>query len=190
MKLLGRGLAELLVIVAGVLIALWIEGWREARVAAEGWSATTDTLDVLTAYHLAGFINFIRLRRTTWDDLVSTGNVDLIQDADVRRRLGAYYRSVALEFLVEMDDNRKEHIWYRYRPALESHFPMGFLNGLRPDEPERSLPDIDFAALREDPAVRSGLRSAAGMSEVYLRQLRALAEENGEVLSMVRGADA
>lgn len=229
--LLGRGAAELLVIVAGVLIALWIEGWREARAAAvaeegylerleedlvadsariadrieseirlerrartadrfaeEGWAATRDTVGVLTAYHLAGFINFVRLQRTTWDDLVSTGNVGLITDDAARRGLGAYYRSVRLDFLVEMDDNRKEQIWYRYRPALERHFPMGFLNTLPAGEPKRPLPEIDFEELRDDPEVRTGLRAAAGMAQVYLGQLGELAEDNAETLALVRAA--
>lgn len=229
--LLGRGLAELAVIVAGVLIALWIEGWREARIAAvaetgylerlegdlradsariagrieaeqtlsartqiayrfaeEGWASGVDTATVLAAYHFSGFINFTRLQQTTWDDLVSTGNLGLIRADEVRERLGAYYRNVSLQFLVEMDDNRKEQVWYRYRPAIERHFPMGFLNGVEDGELERPLPAIDFQALRRDEDVMAGLKSAGGMASVYARNLRFLAVENASVLAMVSEA--
>ena len=230
-RLLGRAAAELLVIVAGVLIALWIEGWREARAdAAErqeylarletdlladsariqdridaetsltarvetalrfargGWEAEPDTVGVLRAYHFSGFINFVRLRTTTWDDLVATGNLALLEDQALRQRLGTYYKNPVVDFLVEMDDNRKERIWYRYRPALDRYFPAGFLNGLASGEPPRPLPPVDYEAIRTDPEVGIGLGAAAGMAEIYLRQLGTLAAENAATLRAVRAA--
>jgi hypothetical protein len=230
-KIFVRGAAELIVIVIGVLIALWIEGWREDRIAVadeqeylerlvadlvadstrianrhaaelrtrtradaalrfseQGWAVTTDTSAVLTDYHFAGFVNFFVFETATWADLVATGNLGLLRDAELRQRLGAYHRHPALLLLFEMDDSRKELLWYQYRPVLSAYFPGGFLNQLVTTEGLSSYPSIDFEGLRRDPEVISGLKSASGLAEVYARNLERLAEENSETLEMVRGA--
>ena len=232
-KVLGRVAGELAVIVAGVLVALWIEGWRQARTdavleqeylqrieadlladssrfaermaaegraatsaeaamrfAQEGWGTGPDTIAVLKSYNFAGFINFLRLQSTTWDDLVSTGNLRILRDAGVRQALGAYHKSATVQFLAELDDSRKEQVWYRYRPALGRYFPIDFENQLRlgDDEIARPLPAIDFASLRRDPEVIAGLKAASGLSFIYGRSIGTLADENEQVLSLVRRA--
>jgi len=231
--MLGRVAGELTVIIAGVLVALWIEGWRQARTdavveqeylqrieadlladssrfaerivaegrtamsaeiamrfAQDGWATGLDTVAVLKSYNFAGFINFLRLQSTTWDDLVSTGNLRILRDAEVRQALGAYHKSATVQFLAELDDNRKERIWYRYRPALERYFPIDFSNQLRlsDDEIARPLPAIDFASLRRDPEVIAGLKAASGSAFIYGREIGTLAGENEHVLSLVRRA--
>lgn len=225
---MARGAGELLVIVAGVLIALWIEGWRESQIDAEsartytarleadlvadsarlaarhaaesrairlaeaalafsegGWNGTQDTVEILSAYHFAGFVNFLVPQSTTWDDLVSTGNLRLL-DPSLREALGAYYKFPGLLLLSEMDDNRKELLWYRYRPRLNSYFPARYLNRLTDRRELRPFPSIDFDGLRSDPEIVSGLKSAVGMAEVYSRSLTDMANENAAALAVVR----
>jgi len=231
--MLGRVAGELAVIIVGVLLALWIEGWRQARTDAvveqeylqrletdlladsarfaarivaeeraaasaaaamrfanDGWSTGVDTVTVLKNYNFAGFINFLRLQSTTWDDLVSTGNLRILRNAEVRQALGAYHKSATVQFLAELDDSRKEKIWYRYRPALERYFPIGFANQLRlsDDEIARPLPTLDFASLRRDPEVIAGLKAADGSAWIYGTSIETLASENAYVLSLVRTA--
>ena len=226
----GRGAAELVIIVAGVLVALWIEGWREARVEAAtereyltrleadlvadsvrlagrldaeirldentrramdfvrtGAVPEADTVAVVAALHFSGFINFYRPQSTTWDDLVSTGNLGLIRDRDLRERVGRYYASPALGLLLEMDDNRKEHVWYRYRPSLDRYFPMGQLDRIAAGElPERGYLEIDLDGVRRDAGVEAGLKAANGLAAVYRRQLGVLLDENGAALAALR----
>lgn len=226
-----RGAAELAIIIAGVLVALWIDGWHDARVAKaeeqgylerlegdlitdstqlagqieaersrmhladtaalfskEGWRATSDTIAVLRSYHFAGFVTFFVLETTTWDDLVATGNLSLLHDTSLRQRLGAYYKSSDLLLLSEMDDNRKQQVWYRYRPALDRYFPERYLNRLNSGDPMRPFPPIDFQGLRRDPAVIAGVKSSGGLAEVYARTLGYLAADNEAMLALVREA--
>jgi hypothetical protein len=243
-SLVAKAVSELAIIVAGVLIALWVQEWRQSivdartehaylrrleadlradsarfagridaeartrrsaqeamRFVTDGWTAGADTAAVLESFNRAGFINFVRPQSTTWDDLVSTGNIGLLSDAELRQSLGAYYQSRTLQTLQEMDDSRKEQIWYRYWPALESHFPLGFLDrfsglaryGDMPAAgsekgPEPSGTRIDFRGLRSDPRIVTGLKEAADLAAVYGGGLRHLVDENRGVLSKVRTA--
>jgi hypothetical protein len=119
---------ELVVIVPGVLIALWIgDLWQEridrkaeavylerlravmeadldevsrvvrhgdrrvehARRALAFLDAPAAPLDAATIGHFsrAGFITFFAHARSTWDDLLGTGNLVLLRDAGLRRNL-------------------------------------------------------------------------------------------------------
>lgn len=227
-----RGLAELVVIVAGVLIALWIEGLRQAstdrstersylerleadlvadsarlayrrggemrnaeaarlatRFVDDGWAPTRDTLEVLKAFHFAGFLNFLRLQRTTWDDLVATGNLKLLRDQTLRQALGLYYESQALHFIEQLNDHRRQAMWERYTPAVHRYTDALFMNALTTLEGDPGvLPRTDFDGLRRDRTVREGLLAAQQSIEIYLRQQASIEEANHGLLVQVRAA--
>ncbi len=226
-----RALAELVVIVAGVLIALWVEGLRQARTdradersylerleadliadsarlayrrgqemrnaeaarlatrfVTDGWAVSRDTLEVLKAFHFAGFLNFLRLQRTTWDDLVATGNLKLLRDQTLRQALGLYYESQALHFIGEVNGHRRQVMWDRYTPAVHRYTDALFMNALTTEGEPGVLPRTDFDGLRRDRTVREGLLAAQQWIEIYLRQQEPIEEANRELLARVRAA--
>lgn len=143
---LGRGAAELLVITAGVLLALAADGWREdmndrssearylERLSADlardvdilefsrdvylskrtvlgqllddesrGAVATQTFADRLAASASGSWTGMAQPNAATFDEMVNSGHLQLIRDAELRSALVGYY-----------------DIWEEYRAAIQS----------------------------------------------------------------------
>jgi len=124
---IGRALAEGIIILVGVLVALaldrWVAGQDSASLQeqlatmswrldfalsvldrAEGRSADPSAPDqFLTSLETVAWYTPWSPTRSTWDELVATGNLDLIRDSGSRQRLFAYCSLLDVVSLVEAD---------------------------------------------------------------------------------------
>ena len=204
-KLLRRVIGEVLIIVAGVLIALALEGWvsnqaaertevayleslsrdlqldlaqldtaiavvgrrregtQEALRVLRDDGTVRDSANVLLGLSQASLIWIYQPIAHTFEDLKSTGNLQLVRDADVRRGLAAYYNWIGGDF----DDWVKEAQWTRYRPLLYRYVDASEVAVLVYDD-ERgieemlrsggaSLPPVDLDGLRSDKTLHDAL---------------------------------
>ena len=207
-----RAAGELVLIIVGVLVALWIEDWRQARLdrATEieylgrmasdveedirdlgnqiqhtEWregkaldalefldGAQPGTAATLEAFNIAGFISFFRHNRSTMDDLLSTGRLALLSNKSLVRDINNYYRST--DFLYEFDDVKKNWIWGGYRRDLDAYIPSIVMAdlGRRLEAGDVNIDGIDWAGLRQDPIVRTGLGRVLGIARVERRNLQ------------------
>ena len=200
-----RALSEVLIIVAGVLIALAVDGWSthraeertertylgsllqdveldltqidsanavirrrqdRARAALEAVRSelpVVDTLRFVEDLNAAALLWTYEPQASTFEDLKSTGNLQLVRNVELRRALAEYYNVPWLDF----DAWVQEVFWTRYRPALYSHVDASDIAdqfyaprapSAEPDlQHDSAIPDIDIAGLRRDEDVRRSL---------------------------------
>ena len=101
----------------------FLEYYRDVRAAAE---ITVDALsgraplsneDLLINAYRATQYKTNASRRSTYDELVSTGNLGLISDSELRRKVGRVYGNVAI------DSMAREGVESRYREWFRMHMP-------------------------------------------------------------------
>jgi len=208
-------LGEFVVIVVGVLMALWVDELREAHnnealeieylesfvtdleadlaqfdeteawmrrseaaaatvLALYGGSPPTDNLaDLVVAVETAGWQFWPTITRNTIDDLRSTGNLRLIQDAALRRAIAAYYTTI--ENVSIPGANMRDRIWSEYDARVQYVLAPGVRLGAlqRPDSFGHGITS-DALAASEPPSVEELI--------VALRAFPELEFTAGEVL--------
>jgi hypothetical protein len=154
---------------------------------------------LVAALDRAGHVGFFAPRRSTFDDLINTGNLRLIRDRQVRAALIAYYDVTELNSANELI---RQEIWYGYRPTIyEVVDPLvlaevTFIEG---DDTRNSVEafaasipaelaaaGLRPAALRESPLFRSGIGRALEYTYVQRRQHSERMARAEEVLAKVR----
>jgi hypothetical protein len=200
---------ELLIVTLGVLIALALDSWNDARlerrvedevlewlisdmesdtaffaewssnvveklaaldylsaVLADPNSLVEDSLAFLNAIAVGSYYSWNQpaMRRTTFDELVSSGNLGLIDDAIVRRRVVEYYY-VEEDSRKRMEGRRTEYpqIAYRLVPRSSEWTAQESLQGARlrltideirrSDLSEHVVAEINFAGFLQSTIV-------------------------------------
>ena len=225
----ARALAELVVIIVGVLTALGVDEWREERgqrvleaqylqgLATDvrqdmarmdildvqilnrisgatrllqelgedaSFRATGSTfpdrsgdearqrageLNLFQALSLAGRVFPLDTSSPTFDELRSTGHLQLIQDAELKRSISEYYRAV--ESSHHVDGHQELVVWTEYHGLLSDHGIAAF---------DTNTPEADLLAqLQRIPnlgAMVRRVRSAFLVQDIYSYPLRAEAE--------------
>ncbi len=233
----ARALAEVVVIIVGVLTALWVDEWREERdervleaqylqgLATDvgqdlarmdvldaqilnrisgatrlllelgedasfggGGSGSTfpdrsgdeakrraGELSLAQAMSLAGRVFLLDTSSPTFDELRSTGHLQLIQDAELKRSISEYYRAV--EASHHVDGHQELVVWTEYHGLLSDHGIVAFRSNI----PETDL----LAQLHRIPnlgAMVQRVRSVFLVQDIYSYPLRAEAEALLEAL--------
>lgn len=156
---------------------------------------------LVAALDRAGHVAFFAPRRTTFDDLVSTGNLRLIRDPEVRAALIAYYDVTELN---AANDLVRQEIWYGYRPTLDDVLDplvlaeVTFIEG---DETRNTIDEfaatipaelaasgLNLPALRASPRFRAGVGSALEYTHVQRRQHNVRIARAESILATVRTA--
>lgn len=233
----ARALAELVVIIVGVLTALGVDEWREERgqrvleaqylqgLATDvrqdmarmdvldvqilnrisgatrllqelgedaSFRATGSTfpdrsgdearrrageLNLFQAVSLAGRVFPLDTSSPTFDELRSTGHLQLIQDTELKRSISEYYRAV--ESSHHVDGHQELVVWTEYHGLLSDHGIAVF---------DTNPPEADLLAqLRRIPnlvAMVRRVRSAFLVQDIYSYPLRAQAEALLRALEM------
>jgi hypothetical protein len=99
----------------------------------------------------------------TFEDLKSTGNLQLLRSQEIRRAISDYYNVPFLAF----DAWIQESFWTRFRPLLFTYLDAADLARLfytdsalldsSSDQNIRAVPRIDIAGIRQDSAVARAL---------------------------------
>ena len=231
----ARALAELVVIIVGVLTALWVDEWREERDervleaqylqglatdvgqdlarmdvldasilnrisgatrlllelgedASYGLGSSTfpdrsgdeanrraGELSLAHAMSLAGRVFLLDTSSPTFDELRSTGHLQLIQDAELKRSISEYYRAVEASHGV--DGHQELVVWTEYHGLLSDHGIVAFRSNI----PEADL----LAQLHRIPnlgAMVRRVRSVFLVQDLLSYPLRAEAEALLEAL--------
>jgi hypothetical protein len=205
LSVLRRPLAEVLIIVTGVLIALAANNWSAERAdrrseqaylrslsddlaqdiaqldtamsvirrrQESAWSAlrtvrdnrvVTDTAALVRQLSDASLLWNYRPIAHTFEDLKSTGNLQLLHDREIRRGISDYYNVLFLAF----DDWIQESFWTRFRPLLFTYLNAAdvasqlYADDARPEsltnEDVVLVPRVDISGLRGDAAVGRAL---------------------------------
>jgi hypothetical protein len=233
-----KSLLELVVIIAGVLIALAADRWikrvdtraeqsyyitsliENLRTDSAGFAANQARADSTgsQAMELLLFIEsggmpsgvdeklFMRrlatmsyytptdLARETWDDLVSSGKIGIISDADVRERLSAYYN--ALDRLSEVERDWETQLGHFEMASWSVESPLGRLaltdNPHLPDsirvrhQPTRADLDHVRSRFKSDPQLHAALGQAVIIRSASKRYYAAYLAATKDVLKTLR----
>lgn len=138
--------------------------------------------DLVSTLNRAGFINFFRQNRSTYDDLLSTGNLRLLQNKALVRELGDYYRST--DFLEHFDDQKKRAVWFDYRPRLAPYLPpTGFAD--LGESARQVANEVDWLGLRQDPDLPGSIGGVLGTTAVERRMLGQVRASADAVLQLI-----
>ena len=163
-------LGEFVIIVVGILMALWVDQLREAHVNAgleveylesllidleadlaqfdeaeawmrrseaaaatvlllyEGAPPTGNVADLIAAVETAGWQYVPSITRHTLEDLQSTGNLRLIRDPKLRRRIADYYAEVEVVSIPLA--NMRDRIWAQYDARVSNVLEPGVRLGV------------------------------------------------------------
>lgn len=88
---------------------------RELIGAVEG-RVPVDVKRLAVALDWAGHLRIFQPQRSTYDDLVATGNLRLIRDREVRAEVGSYFDVTQLSAMHELI---RREIWYGYRDVVD-----------------------------------------------------------------------
>lgn len=214
------GITELLIVVAGVLIALGADQWVRGRadIALElryledlAIDLRSDTAQLTAAIDLAEsratlghsvlravdgdtvlspeqlvvaaerqfYFAFPAYSRTTISDLMSTGNLRLIRDRDLKRQLSDYYQTV--ERLEQWTGN-----WRLVQQDVERIMPEILPLRLREAVIDPSAPSDGWGRTWEPPPWTPGFGVSASEADEILARLRAHPEARARIEGMVR----
>jgi len=169
--------------------------WRLAVSLLEGTVAdsVSEPASFLSDVERLGWHNPLEYSRETWDDLMSTGQLALIRDPELRRGLSAFYNRIEWLGYIEVDIERQAA---RYetrsiriqRPLVRLHvadaLPPGSSVPLITDDDLRALP----RALAVDQALASDLGQVAMYSRSQIRLYSGILRQLTELLSLLRSA--
>ena len=99
-----------------------------------------DTTTLVKSIFYAGFMNFFNANLSTYNDLINSGNVRLIRDNALKRKLDEYVRY--LQQIRERYDVNKKMVWFDYG----GHYRSQYLDGRMGD-----LFTIDSTVIRQYP---------------------------------------
>jgi hypothetical protein len=127
-----------------LLIAYNGEVLKHAEMAAkalEGTATLADEAFLVSAYRATQYKQRLR-RRSTYDELISTGNIGLIRDQMLRETAMRLYNSPTIENLV------REGMQSRYREAFRMSLPNDVQRALSRNCGDRYIRTGDLAAIR------------------------------------------
>lgn len=173
-----------------------------ARLVVAGLNgASLEPTQLLAALDRAGHVTFFAPRRATFDDLISTGNLRLIRDREIRAALIEYYDAGQLDAANELI---RQEIWYGYRPALDrvlDPLVLAQITLIEGDDTNSSIEDfaaaippelaakgLRLADLRENAQFRSGIGSALEYTYFQRRQHNQRIADAEELLAVVMNA--
>ncbi len=148
------------------------EGRTRAVIQVVEGGPLLDSTWLAVALDFAGHLAVFEPRRSTYDDLIATGNFRLIRNRGVRSEVVDYYATTGLDDMHELIRNE---IWYGYRPVidevldpvvlaeltrLEREIEGGFTELVETVAPEQVRSGLDLDALRTSPTFRAGIASA------------------------------
>lgn len=130
--------------------------------------------DLLVAAYRASQYNWAERHRATFDELVASGNLDLIEDRSFRTRVTAYYTMSLLEETSQASMNSEYRRAFRMLAPPDLHAALGAQCGDREDDPARDqVFTIDYDC------------SFAWPSDEIARYAR-LVRDNEELLALLR----
>lgn len=231
-----RAVAEVLVIVTGVLIALAVNNWSAERAARRAeqaylrsladdlaqdiaqldtamalirrrqesaWMALRTTRDSRPVTDTAAFVRQLSEASLLWnyrpiahtfEDLKSTGNLQLLQSREIRRGISDYYNVLFLAF----DAWVEESFWTRFRPLLftyldaadvaELFYADGRLLESAENQNVGAMPRIDIAGLKGNAGVERGLEMIILTMSQQLRMLAGQREKGSALRTVVSSA--
>lgn len=194
-KTFRGALLELLVVVAGILLAVQVDAWNQRRLDhetaasylsrlqedlrqdsialaslrdyAEGGMATTDRLlGALNESRMPDSVglwiaaarntSFFEPRVSSYQDMVSTGRLDLIRDVTLRDLLVQYHEVENGDWLVAWSNHLRRTHWEQYASYLPTHVDPRTI----PANAE-GIVAMEFVtgweAFRRDPKIRAAL---------------------------------
>lgn len=220
--------AELLIIVSGVLIALAVDNWNQGlkeralerqyleslaedlrddideldlalrmadlnegaarlalRVQSEGSAAVENPADLVVAVERAGFLYLPSYSPFTFEDLKSTGNLRIIRNPELKKRLAAYYSETLRGGQWNSEYRRREAV---YEAEVTGILGIDQRASVSLDQPiEASEEDVERIArqLRDRPAIGTALEEMVWVQIRVRRDLTAVQEICREVLELV-----
>ena len=182
-----------------VLLAERVESgerrWRLAVGLLEGTVAdsVSEPVVFLAALERLGWHNPLEYSRETWDDLVSTGQLALIRDPELRRGLSALYNRIEWLAYIE-EDIERQAARYEAR-SIGIQRPLVRLcvgNALPPGSSVPLITDDDLyalpRALAADQAFASDLGQVAMYSQGQIGLYSEILQQLTTVLSLLRSA--
>ena len=151
-----------------------------------GSDRTTGDADLVRSLNRAGFINFFRQNRSTYDDLLSTGNLRLLQNKTLVRQLGDYYRST--DFLQHFDDQKKRAVWFDYRLRLTPYLPPALFSDMTRESADQAAERVDWIGLKADAELPPSIGGVLGTTSVERRMLGQV-REDAELLLRAIGSE-
>ena len=162
-------------------------------VAGGGNRADSELVEYLASVETLSWWIPLEYARETWDDLLATGRLTLIQDPGVRRAMSTYYNRIEWLGRMEQDWDRQiqDHATVA-RPLLDPLVRMTVLGNLPEgiDAPPVTVQDLQEmeSTVAQDRAISS---SFGQVSLVYTAQrffYESLLADCSELLALVRGA--
>src|SRR6185295_19530281 len=96
------------------------ENAERALAAMTAGPALSDEQFLITAYRASQYI-FNETRRSTYDEMIATGDIGLIADQRLRETAFSAYTNPAIELAVEVRHSEYRRLFRRVTPAVVQH---------------------------------------------------------------------
>jgi len=176
--------------------ALWAEQRQQSaetflQVASGHASDSLSTREIVLAMALPYWVFDPEVPRETWDDLVATGRMSLIESESLRTNISTFYGRIAQQsefhgdWLVDVRPYQRE-VTRILSPQLQLGVAQYRIDGV--PIPEELLPDRDalIASIRNRPELTETVGEALVTGWAGVRQYRALAEQAEGIAAQIR----
>jgi hypothetical protein len=148
---------------------------RRAASALEGTTTTSDESLLICAYRATQYKQRLR-RRSTYDELISTGTIGLIRDQKLRDTAMRVYN------MPTIDNSVREGMQSRYREAFRMSEPNDVQRALAKECGDRYIETGDYAAITGS----LDYPCTTGLSEQAIGEAAKALRSNGNLLPLLR----
>ncbi len=144
-----------------------------------------DTVKLIRSTLRAGFLVFYNANLSTYNDLINSGNIRLIRDNEIKRKLDSY-----VNYLQQINvryELSKKKVWEDYGDYSRSKYVDGRLREIAPRDSllARQYP-VDWKKMASDPLLKPKLSWVIGNAQA---ELRWHAQTKQRVLDMIDHLD-
>ena len=127
-----------------------------------------DTVKLIRSTLRAGFLVFYNANLSTYNDLINSGNIRLLRDNELKRKLDSYV-SYLQQINVRYELSKKK-VWENYSDYFQSKYVDGRLREITPRDSllARQYP-VDWKKMAGDPLLKSKLSWVIGNAQSELR---------------------
>jgi hypothetical protein len=148
---------------------------QRAASALEGTTTTSDESLLICAYRATQYKQRLR-RRSTYDELISTGTIGLIRDQKLRDTAMRVYN------MPTIDNSVREGMQSRYREAFRMREPNDVQRALAKECGDRYIETGDYAAITGS----LDYPCTTGLSEQAIGEAAKALRSNGNLLPLLR----
>lgn len=127
-----------------------------------------DTIGLLENIQRAGYLVFFNPNLSTYNDLISSGNITLIRDNELKRRLDSYVSY--LQQITERYEISKRKVWLKYSEYYQDEYIDGRLRefSMLDSTDIRQYP-VDWKRMAKDSILKQKLSWVIGNAQSELR---------------------